>query len=115
MPCSHAKSRLKADTQVNVALDTWLEHKIKWTRKNSFTVYSERQFHQAIDSVLDDQQSVKQVKKTIKKNINDEFQDMCHNHIKTLLVQRRFLDLINIKECFITLHSLIYNLFRKYN
>ncbi len=53
---------LKADTQVNVALDTRLEHGIKWTRKNSVTVYSESQFHQAIDSPPDDQQSVMQVK-----------------------------------------------------
>ncbi len=51
-----------------------------------------------------------QVKKTIKKNINDEFQDMWHNHIKLLLVQGRFLDLMNIKESFITWRSLIYNL-----
>ncbi len=37
---SHATSRPKADTQVNVALDTRLEHEIKWTSKNSVTVYS---------------------------------------------------------------------------
>ncbi len=58
----------------------------------------------------DDQQSVMQVKKTIKKNINDEFQDMWHNHIKILLVQGRFLDLMNIQESFNTWRSLIYNL-----
>ncbi len=99
---SHATSRLKADTQVNVALDTRLVHEIKWTRKNSVTVYSESQLHQAIDSAPDDQQSVMQVKKTIKKNINDEFQDLWHNHIKTLLVQGRFMDLMNIQEIVIT-------------
>ncbi len=65
--------RLKADTQVIVALETRLEHEIKWTHKNSVTVYSESHFHQAIDFVPDDQQSVRQVKKTIKKNMNDEF------------------------------------------
>ncbi len=80
---SYATSKLKADTQVNVALDTRLEHEIKWTNKNSVTVYSESQFHQAIDSASDDQQSVMQVNKTIKMNINDEFQKMWHNHIKT--------------------------------
>ncbi len=37
---------MKADTQVNVAFDTKLEHAIKWTSKNSVTVYSESQFHQ---------------------------------------------------------------------
>ncbi len=89
---SHATSRLKADTQVNVVLDTRLEYEIRWTCKNSVTVYSESQFHQAIDSAADDQQSIMQVRKTITKNINDEFQDMWHDHIKTLLVQRRFLD-----------------------
>ncbi len=73
-------------------------------------MYSESQFHQAIDSVQDDQQSLMQVKKTTKKNINDEFQDMWHNHIKTFLVQGRFLDLMNIQESFIAWHSLIYNL-----
>ncbi len=67
----HATSRLKADTQMIVSLDTRLEHEIKWTCKNSVTVYSESQFHQA-----NEQQSVMQVKKTIKKNINDEFQNM---------------------------------------
>ncbi len=66
---SHATSRRKADTQVNVTLDTRLEHEIKWTRKNSVTVYSESQFHQTIDSAPDDQQSVMQVRKTVKKNI----------------------------------------------
>ncbi len=65
---SHTTSRLKADTQVNVALDTRLEHEIKWTSKNSVTVYRESQFHLAIDSVPDEQQSVMQVKKTIKKH-----------------------------------------------
>ncbi len=51
-----------------------------------------------------------QLKKFIKENINDECQDMWHNYIKTLLVQARFLDLMNIQESFITWHSLIYNL-----
>ncbi len=93
---------------MNVALDTRLEHEIKWTRKNSVIVYSESQFHQTIDSAPDDQQSVMQVKKTIKKNINDEIQDMWHNHINTLLVQGRLLDLMNIQKSFITWRSLIY-------
>ncbi len=35
---------------------------------------------------------------------------MWHNHIKTLLVQERFLYLMNIQECFITWRLLIYNL-----
>ncbi len=107
---SHATSRLKADTQVIVTLDTRLEHEIKWTCKNSVTLHSENQFHQAIDSAPDDQQYVMQVKKTIKKNINDKFQDMWHNRIKTLLVKGRFLDLMNIQESFITWRSFIYNL-----
>ncbi len=74
------------------------------------TVYSENQFHRAIDSAPDDQQSVMQVKKTFKKNFNDEFKDMSHHHIKTFLVRRRFLHLMNIQESFITWCSLIYNL-----
>ncbi len=76
----------------------------------TLSVYSESQFHQAIDSAPDDQQSINKVKKTIKKNINDEFQDIWHKHIKTLLIHGRFLDLMNIQESFITWCSLIYNL-----
>ncbi len=35
---SQGTLRLKADTQVNVAHDTRLEHEIKWTPKNSVSV-----------------------------------------------------------------------------
>ncbi len=92
--------------QVKVALDIRLEQEIKWTLKNSLTMYNESQFH----LVIDDQQTVMQIKKTIKNNINNEFQDMSHNHIKTLLVQGRLLDLMNVQESFIAWHSFIYSL-----
>ncbi len=107
---SNATTRLNADTQLNVALDTRLEYEIKWT--NNKLGHSEKRkpvapgyrlcprWISVCNTSLEDH----------KKNTNDEFQDMWHNHVKTLLVKERFLDLINVQESFNTWCSFIYNI-----
>ena len=109
---SHATSRLKADDAVNLALDCKLQHESKWVRKDSVTVYSENHYHTAVE--LCDSNSrhtyIESIKRKIKQNINIEFSDMWYNHVKSLTVQGRFLELLRLENNHVTWRSLIYNL-----
>ncbi len=108
---SHATSRLKADTAVNTALDSRVAREQKWTRKGSITTYCEEHF-QAIPLDID-QTPPKQidiVKDKIKRNISEEVKYAWQNHVKDLVVQGKFLELLALEQTHLTWRSLIYNL-----
>ncbi len=54
--------------------------------------------------------SIDSIKKQVKKNIDDEVHATWINHIKTLTVQGRFLDILNMEQSNITWKSIAYNL-----
>ncbi len=112
---SHATSRLKADNKVNIALDS---RESQWVRKGSITAYSEDHFQQV--TIDNNEQSVfenpanhsqiEHVKKSIKTNISTEFEHMWHNHIKDLLVQGNFLQILSLENSHVSWKSVIYDL-----
>ena len=109
---SHASSRLKADRQVNVALDSRIDRERQWSRKGSITVFSEDHFQNSISDIPGepDQSNINIVKSHVKKSISQEIQDMWYNHIKGLTVQGRFLDLLHLEGTHLTWRSIMYNL-----
>ena len=110
---SHASSRLKADKMVNAALDCCLVREEQWTRKGSVTTYSENHLHQALPDDSLKHPTAKQidaVKNKIKTNVATEFHTMWTNHIKSLLVQGKFLEIISLEQSHISWRSLIFNL-----
>ena len=50
---AHATSRLKADKQVNTALDSKVYRERQWVRKDSITVYSENILQQSCPNIPD--------------------------------------------------------------
>ena len=105
---AYASARIKADDSVNAALDRRLDHEVTWTRKASITVYSEHQYQtQTIDY---SDICLNSVKSKVKKSINEEFHDTWINHIKSLVVQGQFLELLAIEKSSITWRSHIFNL-----
>ncbi len=109
---SHATSRLKGDARVNAALDSKAEHEQSWTRKQSITCYSEQQLVRAGGADMDNPTTanLEKTKRTIKKNISDDFASLWVQRIQPLVVQGRFLELLHIQETHITWRSIIYNL-----
>ncbi len=108
---SHTSSRLKADQTVNVALDSRIARESAWVRKGSVSMYSEDQYQSAIASCdTDDPNLLVTTKKKVKDNINQEFSTMWHEHIKSLTVQGRFLELLHMENTHITWRSIIFNL-----
>ena len=110
---SHATSRLKADATVNAALDSRIAREEHWTRKASVTTYSEEHFQQALPDNSHARPTTKQietVKNRIKSNVSLEFYNKWTNHIKSLLIQGKFLEIIAIEETDLSWKSLIYNL-----
>ena len=109
---SHASSRMKADDAVNVALTSRVARECRWTRKNSIAMYSETHYQEVTNTteLMPENTTLQYVKNKVKQNISAEFQNMWHNHIKHLLVQGRFLEILHIEKTHISWRSLIYNL-----
>ena len=110
---SHATSRVKADKFVNLALDGKVQRESEWVRKGSVAVYSEEKYQMAAESCSVesiDKNYIDTIKKKVKDNINEECKIMWYNHVKTLSVQGRFLELLHIEKSHVTWRSLIYNL-----
>ena len=110
---AHASARLKADRTVNTALDAKIDREAQWIRKGSITTYSEDHYIQASTDVDDVRNRVQCVKTCVKNAVSDEFSNMWHKHIKSLVVQGRFLELLTIEQTHITWRSCIYSLPRE--
>ena len=110
---SHATSRLKADSQVNTALDSRVAREREYVRKGSTSTYCEDHFQNCNN--LEDQTThspsdIASVKKRVKLSVKEEVQSNWSDHIKTLVVQGRFLEILNIENSSITWKSIAYNL-----
>ena len=111
---AHASSRLKADDKVNSALSSKIEHERKWTNKGSITCYSEDKFQEAVTSIHQAKKTpvnmLKSVKSKIKMNITDEIAQSWSNHIKGLVLQGEFLQILKIQDDSITWRSIMFDL-----
>ena len=102
--CSYISTRLKGDEKVNIALDSQLEREETWVRKQSTIVDSEN-IRQRVGT-----EELQSAKKNTKKIIEDEFQQQWNNHIKSLSLQGRFLELLNESENNVSWKSVLYHL-----
>ena len=93
---SYISSRLKGDAKVNHCLDSQLERESTWTRKISQMVKS----NDILDSINENHSdsSIKQKQKLAKSEISQNSSNQWQAHVKTLVVQGRFLDLIAEEE-----------------
>ena len=110
---SHASSRMKGDSKVNQALDSRLERESQWSRKGSVTLLSENHYLQATSTIPSEDHTGKyqeKVKNKIKDSVNNEVQTMWKDHIRTLTVQGRFLELVALEESALTWRSIMFNL-----
>ena len=104
---AHISSRVKGGPLVNHCLDTRLNREQSWTRKKSITHESESVFkivNKSVDTPL------KTIQKNAKTYLKDQVQEMWHSHVKTLLVQGRFFDLLALETTCHHWKSIIYNL-----
>ncbi len=104
----HATSRLKADKTVNVALDERINHERNWTRKGSITVDSENIYHSVIAN--ESNTNIKSIKSKVKSSIQDDINKSWNDHIKTLVVQGKFLQILKMENESVTWKSIAYNL-----
>ena len=109
---SHVTSRLKADKTVNTALNSRVAREQQWTRKGSVTSYSENHFNMIESDIPNEmtRANVDTIKAKVKNNVSQEFHAMWHNHIKTLVIQGRFLEILSLEQSHISWRSIIYNL-----
>ena len=109
---SHATSRLKADSQVNAALDSKVTRERGYTRKGSISTASEDCFQNSAHDIPDEPNKtyIETVKKRVKQNIEQEINSTWINHVKSLTVQGRFLEILSIEQSNITWKSIAYNL-----
>ena len=120
---SHARTRLKGDSQVNHALDCRISRESEWTRKQSTTVKAQ----ETLD-LVEDLNTVcgvrpgfaevpatitkyhNTVKEAVKERVIFENDKELHNHVKTLVKQGHFLDLLQTSHMDATWQSFMYDL-----
>ena len=107
---AHTSSRLKADATVNSALDSKIARESNWTHKKSTSVESEDMFNKAITNISPSKITISSTKSAVKKSINEEIQSTWSQHIKSLTVQGKYLDLLSMEKSDITWKSIMYNL-----
>ena len=110
---AYATSRLKADNQVNEALDSKLAHENQWKRKFSITSYADNALNNALEMTPNADNPAKKldkIKDNVKNQIAKETMDYWSTRIKSLIVQGRFLDLLHEEESNVSWKSIIYSL-----
>ena len=104
---AYISSKMKADIKVINALDSRLKREQSWTRKKSTIVACDNIMQKVIES--SEETNIKSLKKEAQKTINQEMQDHWFNHLKSLIVQGKFL---TSDECMndINYKSILFNL-----
>jgi len=105
---AYISSKLQADSKVKNALDSRLEREQHWTRKMSTTVICDKVFKKVKEQNV--KQDARNIKKAAKIDINKEMQLHWSSHLKSLVVQGRFL---TANECMnedINFKSIIHDL-----
>ena len=98
--------REKGDDLVNHCLDSQLDRESKWVRKRSIIVKSDEVY----SSVKGVHPTLKGKKKEAKKILTHEVSTIWHTHVKDLIVQGRFLDLLSMESNCMIWKSIMYNL-----
>ena len=113
---AYATSRVKADNAVKTALECKHSHEQQWKSKFSISVNAENAHTDATKSIQDNvptppgSKYLEKVKDNIKSKIKQDVNRYWANHVKNLVVQGRFLDLLYDENNTITWQSIIYNL-----
>ena len=109
---AHISSRIKADEAVNHCLDSRIQRESQWTHKISHATQCEQLFTDLqndsdISNITLTNHSAKtQIKKTLQQTTSDYW----YQHVKSLSVQGRFLELLVLEEGATHWKSIIYNL-----
>ena len=105
---AYIASRTKADTKVNHCLDSQLSRESQWERKVSFIAEADQILEKVEDEKPD--ATLKQKKDLAKKQLVENISESWHSHIKTLVVQGRFLDLLESEKSNFNWRSIAFNL-----
>ena len=103
---AHLSSRIKADTKVNIAIDSCLEREKGWSKKFSITNYSQNMIDKSDSATL----PFKKVKSNLSKSIKEEVTETWTGHIKNLVVQGDMLRIATLEKCDHLWKSYIFNL-----
>ena len=87
-------------------MDTRLERETKWVRKKSMIVKSDEVY----SSVAQSDRTLEGKKKAAKQILTQEVSELWHSHVKNLLVQGRFLDLLTLERKCVVWRSIMYSL-----
>ena len=105
---SYISSRAKADSKVQVCLDSHLEREKTWTQKISHVVQSDNILREINEN--DPDLPLKKQQRVAKSSLNESISTKWHNHVKTLAVQGRFLDLLATESTSYDWKGIAYNL-----
>ena len=120
---THTATRLKGDSAVNHVLDCRVTRESEWTRKKSITVRAQKEFEKAenLNTVFGAQPVFEDIpatvskfhntmKEAVKERVVWENDKQWHEHVKTLLKQGNFIDLLKTSKTDATWQSFIYDL-----
>ncbi len=105
---AYISSRCKGDDKVQLCLDSQLERESSWSRKKSQIVQS----NQILESINENytESTLKQKQKKAKDIERENSTEIWHSHVKDLVVQGKFLDLISAEESNFDWKSVVFNL-----
>ena len=107
---THMSIRNKSDELVNHCINSRLERERNWTHKKSVTVRCEDIFNNVNNNA-----SVKSVKPSIQKTsakqlLTNSISEFWQNHVRSLAVQGKFLDLLSMESSCTLWRSILFNL-----
>ena len=120
---SHTATRLKGDSAVNHALDCRVNRESEWTRKQSITVRAQKEFesaenlntvygvHPVFENIPETVTNFhNMMKKAVKERVVYENERKLHEHVKTLVKQGNYIDILKTAKMDATWQSFMYNL-----
>lgn len=106
---AHSRSRIKGDDQVQIAIDSKIQRESQWTKQKSTVTYSE-QIHERAANHSNDSNSWPEMKKSVKKCLQQDRDEFWKNKIEPLIFQGDFLKLLEQEESDLNWKSIMYNM-----
>ena len=103
--CAYISSRIKADSNVNTALDSRLDREKNWSRKKSTIVENDN-----IMRRLKNKEDLEKAKKETKVIIANEVKENWLTKVKSLTLQGQFLEILESSKSDLNWKSLMHNL-----
>jgi hypothetical protein len=103
---THISARLKGDKLVNHCLDSKIERENGWVRKKSIAVECENIY----TNVKGSSEKPNTMKSMAKDLISNSIASFWKNHVQSLVVQGRFLELLSLESTCVHWRSIIFNL-----